>query len=778
MPRFPIKLKSPRPAARLVSAYLRSRWTRRRQKSLPTKLRVLREVYADYKALRGPRPGFWARVAAKRPPITSMALNFPSLAPGSSLDTVRGSGPGANGNSTNGTTNNTNNAYAQQETLPGAQTTNSRRQRLLGFARATRDTYIPRLATSVTLLASGVPPRSLDILYDEYGLPVSFPGDTTFTLFPAYTRLVSARESPAGHEGYVVGVRGWMWCPGLMLRKNRLVLSLAKQVAKGRSLHAAQTAVDRLHHDPALTADSVREPEPESLNDSLDTESVTSSTSVPSSTGTGHALVPPSVSESVLASADQLIKDRIGAFIARLVPRAQLKVVVGSVDPRAVTTLCEKKVCTDANGHFECEIFMPYEPSAVQVTALADDTITACQEVHIMPSGGLGVISDIDDTVKLTGVIGDKRELLSKILVGNVLTWNIPAVVAWYQHIATRLDATFHYVSNSPWQLFSLISQYFDCVKLPRGSVHLKQYSGNIITSLMEPSSSRKSAALRKILADFPEKRFICIGDSGEQDMEAYTELAKAHPHRIAGIFIRAVPGSFSNIEDAKVLTELKWMAADWAKRQKLKFSSAKTMQHTDLIDLSEPGTTLTASAVDRLKKLPPLVPRKPSTLRGEAISKLPPLPERKYLFSNENTTPDSDIDQLGLPLPPPLPIPLLVLDDLLTRGSANSFALPSQEDRTTPPPPPPPRRRKPPMEDSEYKTSINLDALGKRAGERLSSSYGVSDFFELEDVDGKAALWIQRVQEALHDLDGTDTKLAFFEDSDEDFFKTALENL
>ncbi|OBA19878.1 hypothetical protein METBIDRAFT_12912 [Metschnikowia bicuspidata var. bicuspidata NRRL YB-4993] len=738
-------LQYPRPI-RSVPAFLRARWPRKHRKARPSKLRVLREVYTDYKALRGPRLGFWARLAATPTLAMAPAQTRTELppAPGSFAY-----GAGAGTGSTLVSASSSTPPTLRPALPPSPHAASSRRQRLLGFARATRDTYIPRLATLVTLLASGVAPRSLDLQYDESGLPVVFPSDTSFTLFPSYTRLVSARDSPTGHEGYLLSVRGWMWCPGLMSRKNRLVLSLAKQVTKGRSSRAAQSAVDQLNGDAGLAPDAPQAA-PDDFNDS---ESLASASSAASS---GSSDVP---------SADQLIKERLGAFIARSVAKAHLAVVVGAADPTRAGPLCEKHVVTDLNGHFECDIFTPYEPSVFQVTSTTDETVTACQEVHILQTSGFGVISDIDDTVKLTGVIGDKRELLSKILVGNIHAWNIPQVVAWYQDIFSRLDASFHYVSNSPWQLFSLISQYFEHVKLPRGSFHLKQYSGNIIASLMEPSSSRKSLTLQKILRDFPNKRFICIGDSGEQDMEAYTDLARLHPDRIAAIYIRAVPNSFSSVDDSKVLNELKWMTSDWEKRQTIKSGKRSAPGSPDLIDLSD------SEAADpvpkRLTRLPPMVPRKPTALKGNAIRKLPPLPERRYMLSNEHPNSDPEISgSVSSGLGPFSTLP------------TKSLTLPPQSKLATPPPPPPPplRRKKPPVDDMGFKpvTSITTE----KAGDNLSLSYGVNDFFEPEDVDGKAALWIQRLHECLHNLDGTNTKLAFFEDSDEDFFKSALKDL
>lgn len=604
----------------------------------------------------------------------------------------------------------------------------SRRQKLLGLARATRDTYIPRFTSSVTLLALNVTARSNRVGYDDFGYPLSFPSDTTFTLFPSYTRIVTAAESPLGLPGYVALVRGWMWCPGIMSRKNRLVLSLAKQVASYNSGESAQNAVERLGHDPALLL--MLTPDSETTSD---TESVVSAGSTASSVD-GNS------------STEVLIKERLSSFIARSVSKAQLSVLVGAVDSSLANSLVTNTIYTDINGHFECEIFTPYEPSVVQVSSTIDETICACQEVTIMKNSGLGVISDIDDTVKLTGVIGDKRVLMNRMLVGNINTWIIPSVVKWFQDLKAKSDTTFHYVSNSPWQLFTLINQYFNVVNLPPGSVHLKQYSGNIIASLMEPSSSRKSNTLKKILRDFPKKKFICVGDSGEQDLEAYVDLAHLHPDRVCAIYIRAVPHSFSLVDDASILSEINCMIEDWNKRQAFKLSSKiQDGAVPDLIDLSE--GTLSQTATERKLKLPPIVPRKPEALKGKHMRRMPPLPERKYL-KDENFLSKLDKE-------------MAAADDGLSHS---------------PPPPPPPRRSRTTTLTQPDTTPYSEFEASKAALDKVAKSRGAEDFYELEDIDAKGALFIQRVAHVLHRLDGTNTKLEFFQDADAPFFERALE--
>ena len=45
--------------------------------------------------------------------------------------------------------------------------------------------------------------------------------------------------------------------------------------------------------------------------------------------------------------------------------------------------------------------------------------------------------------------------------------------------------------------------------------------------------------AMRAIMKKFPQRQFLLVGDSGEQDPEFYGLLARTYPTQVAGIFIR-----------------------------------------------------------------------------------------------------------------------------------------------------------------------------------------------------------------------------------------------
>ncbi|KAI6044441.1 hypothetical protein EDC04DRAFT_2938373 [Pisolithus marmoratus] len=117
----------------------------------------------------------------------------------------------------------------------------------------------------------------------------------------------------------------------------------------------------------------------------------------------------------------------------------------------------------------------------------------------------------------------------------------IPEMAEWYRSLWKR-GVRFHYVSNSPFELVEVIRQFIKISGLPLGSVRLRSYTGkSLFNGILSAPATRKRANVVEVLDDFPQSKFILIGDSGEQDMELYAELAAERPDQIAGVFIRDV---------------------------------------------------------------------------------------------------------------------------------------------------------------------------------------------------------------------------------------------
>ncbi|KAG8215073.1 hypothetical protein J3R82DRAFT_8494 [Butyriboletus roseoflavus] len=151
------------------------------------------------------------------------------------------------------------------------------------------------------------------------------------------------------------------------------------------------------------------------------------------------------------------------------------------------------------------------------------------------------VISDIDDTVKVSRVVDGARAIFNQVFVKDLEDTVIPEMGEWYGKMWER-GVRFHYVSNSPFELLPVINQFISISKLPLGSIRLRSYAGrSLFNGLLSASATRKKGNVVEVLDQFPDSQFLLVGDSGEQDLELYSSLAAERPDQIAGIFIRDV---------------------------------------------------------------------------------------------------------------------------------------------------------------------------------------------------------------------------------------------
>ncbi|KAI8638798.1 hypothetical protein BD408DRAFT_11320 [Parasitella parasitica] len=157
--------------------------------------------------------------------------------------------------------------------------------------------------------------------------------------------------------------------------------------------------------------------------------------------------------------------------------------------------------------------------------------------VQLIEPYGVSVISDIDDTIKDTRVLSGARTVLSNTFFNP--TRAVPGMADAYLHWYNQ-GASYHYVSNSPFQLVHMLHQFIDNHHFPPGSFHLRPSTG-IISKLVQESGRSKRESICKILRDFPHRKFVLVGDSGEIDLEIYTRIANEFPGQIIKIFIRDI---------------------------------------------------------------------------------------------------------------------------------------------------------------------------------------------------------------------------------------------
>lgn len=170
-----------------------------------------------------------------------------------------------------------------------------------------------------------------------------------------------------------------------------------------------------------------------------------------------------------------------------------------------------------------------------------DDQRLFAGEIELITPGGISVISDVDDTIKITNV-GDRRELLANTFTREFRS--VEGMPALYQSWA-RAGISFHYVSASPWPLYSPLVDWLDADGFPVGSMHLRHVRLRDLRGdkTKQVSFKNKRSAIESLLRLYPQRQFILCGDSGERDAELYGGIAADFGPQIRHIAIRHWPG-------------------------------------------------------------------------------------------------------------------------------------------------------------------------------------------------------------------------------------------
>ena len=422
-----------------------------------------------------------------------------------------------------------------QSPQPGA-----RRKKLMQVASSVANNYYQRYANqSAGELERSQPPLSPS---QQMGIAAAAAAERCeLWLFPSYARQMPASADDGGAV-CEVNVNGWLFMPhvGVHSRKTRWQLGLIRWMC-GLS--------NQSPNYPPEDAEAATPPEEELFKSAA---SHTDSGIGPSTGGGGESVAgrnfyswrngpsdspQPAMSAAQLRAANEALEERIAPFTHT--PARGLPVSIFFYDAVNDIQAERRSLLTQENGHFSCSAALPFVPTHVRV--LASETLSATEPVTAQPPCGISVISDIDDTVKNSGVMLGAREMAKATFTAPVGDFVIDGVADWYRALAAPpFNCALHYISNSPWQLYPVLRSFFDQTGLPPGSFHLKHYVG-MLQGALEPAADRKRGTVERVMQDFPDRKFLLIGDSGEADLEVYAEMAERWPDRVLAICIRDI---------------------------------------------------------------------------------------------------------------------------------------------------------------------------------------------------------------------------------------------
>ncbi len=154
-------------------------------------------------------------------------------------------------------------------------------------------------------------------------------------------------------------------------------------------------------------------------------------------------------------------------------------------------------------------------------------------------SAGIGIISDIDDTI-LETYATDLLMTAKMTFINNSTTRIAIAGMATLYHTVgpTPMLTPVFYITSSSWSLYDLMSDFLDLQSFPPGPL-LMQKIGMTNNKLLRKGHGHKTSKIETVLRVTKNLRFLLIGDNGQADRQIYHDIASRYPDRIAAVCIR-----------------------------------------------------------------------------------------------------------------------------------------------------------------------------------------------------------------------------------------------
>ncbi|MFW6050938.1 MAG: App1 family protein [Myxococcota bacterium] len=220
---------------------------------------------------------------------------------------------------------------------------------------------------------------------------------------------------------------------------------------------------------------------------------------------------------------------------------------------------------TDEEGFLDAWVATPTDATPgwheLELELLDGDPARATARVLLVgETADLGVISDIDDTIIVTGVTNLLRRAWALFMHEASARVPFEGVSALYEALqegsADGAANPIFYVSSSPWNLYEHLEHFLALHGIPAGPILLRDWGLSPTGFAPGGGHGHKLDKIRGILQALPWLPFVLIGDSGQQDPEHYTAIAREHPGRIACIYIRDVTASPRREAELEALAE------------------------------------------------------------------------------------------------------------------------------------------------------------------------------------------------------------------------------
>ncbi|MBT1165503.1 App1 family protein [Bifidobacterium simiarum] len=207
--------------------------------------------------------------------------------------------------------------------------------------------------------------------------------------------------------------------------------------------------------------------------------------------------------------------------------------------------LSSKYAVSDTQGYLDLVAERELEPGKHDVSYAVAHREPVHSTLYTIPADAkVGIISDVDDTIMVTQAPILWRAAYNLLFLNPRKRLSVPSMSVFYSKLQEQFpDAPFFYLSTSPWNVEGSIRHCIEYHGFPEGPLLLRDLDPRPKT-FIQSGVQHKLEFVEQLMADFPQMKFILLGDDGQKDPTTYATIARRYEGRVLAIGIRQLnPG-------------------------------------------------------------------------------------------------------------------------------------------------------------------------------------------------------------------------------------------
>ncbi|WP_345064448.1 App1 family protein [Leifsonia kafniensis] len=162
----------------------------------------------------------------------------------------------------------------------------------------------------------------------------------------------------------------------------------------------------------------------------------------------------------------------------------------------------------------------------------------------VAPSVTTGIISDVDDTVMVTTLPRPLLAAWNTFVLDEHARVPTPGMAVLLDRLAVATPGTpVIYLSTGAWNVAPTLTRFLSRNLYPAGALLLTDW-GPTHDRWFRSGREHKRDNLRRLAIEFPQMRWILIGDDGQHDEAIYSEFQREFPASVAAVAIRQLSPS------------------------------------------------------------------------------------------------------------------------------------------------------------------------------------------------------------------------------------------